>query len=123
MLDSRTDRQAPLWASSSPSGWWGSRSKKLSRSENFGIFAGIRVVRIVDLVCGTGAERGRNLAGRGAVVAWRGRWALDTDGRLGIGEAGVERGVIGDALVDEVGGGPGLAGSEPDGIDGLLGSE
>jgi len=43
---------------------------------------------------------------------------------MGVSEAGVERGVIGDALVDEVGGAPGgLAGSEPDGIDGLLGSE
>jgi len=41
-----------------------------------------------------------------------------------VSEAGVEPGVVGYALVDEVGGGPGgLAGSEPNGIDGLLGRE
>jgi hypothetical protein len=41
-----------------------------------------------------------------------------------VSEAGVECGVIGDALVDEVGGGPGgLACREPNGIDGLLWSE
>ena len=83
----------------------------------------IVAIRIVDFVGGIGVGMSRNLARARTVVGWR-RWRAPSIYRgLGVSEAGVKRGVIGDALVDEVGGGPGLAGSEPDGIDGLLGSE
>ena len=99
-------------------------AKKLSRSENSWTLDTIVVIRIADFVGGTGIGMSRSRVRARAVVAWRRRRAPSTYRGMGVSEAGVERGVIGDALVDEVGGGPGgLAGSEPDGIDGLLGSE
>ena len=94
---------APRGESLARAGGGGLRPKKLSRSENSGIFDIIRVIRIIDIVCGIGIWN-RGLGGAGAVVAWRRPRAPGTNGGPGQGETGVECGEFGYASVDEIGG-------------------